>query len=304
MHWYVIISYLFKSYLTLLEAIPLSVKIITDSTAYLPETLCRDYDIQVVSLSVNFEVETFREVDIENTFFYSKMSKSKVVPTSSQPTLNELCQAFEGSVSQGSAVVGIFISSLMSGTYSTAQTARSMVLERYPDATIEIVDSLSNCMQLGFAVITAARAAKEGHTVEEILRRTEENIGKSRFLFVPDVLDYLKKGGRIGGAAALLGSILQIKPILTVVDGKTALYGRVRTKAAAIERIIKTFIDDIQKRGLGEVIVHHIHSEDEGNRIAETLSHLLDQPVPVYPIGPVIGLHVGPGTVGLVYYTR
>lgn len=282
----------------------MAIKIVTDSTSYLPETLRLKFDIRVVSLSVSFETETCRETEIDNQTFYQKMNANKRIPTSSQPTPDDLYQAFEGPVSQGDAVIGIFISSHMSGTYSTAQTARSMVLERYPEARIEIIDSLSNCMQLGFSVMTAARAAHDGHAMDEILRQVQEVIRKSRFLFVPEVLDYLKRGGRIGGAAALLGSILQIKPILTVIDGKTAVYDRVRTKTAAIERIIKTFIQDIQEHGLGEVIVHHIHNEAEGDRIAERLSSLLGQPVPVYPIGPVIGLHVGPGTVGVAYYTK
>jgi len=177
-------------------------------------------------------------------------------------------------------------------------------LEKYPDAVIEIIDSRSNCMELGFAVLAAARAAQKGQSLVEVVAEADQVITKSRFLFVPESLEYLKKGGRIGGASALFGSVLQIRPILTVIDGKTDLLTKVRQQKRAIQKIIDTALDDLRHYGLGDIAVHHINCEAEGKKVAEVLASSLGRQIPVYPIGPVIGLHVGPGTIGVVYYTQ
>lgn len=278
----------------------MAIKVVTDSTSYLPRHLRDELDIRVVSLSVNFADETYAEEEIDNITFYRKMAESREIPTSSQPSLQSICDVFEGLVEAGHAVVGVFISSDMSGTYSTALVARDRILARRPEARIEIIDSRSNCMELGFVALAAARAGKP---MARVLAGAREVTPKSRFLFVPETLAYLKKGGRIGGAAALLGAILQIRPILTVLDGKTAVFGKVRTKTRAVQKIVSVFLEDVERRGLGEVVVHHINNEAEGRELARFLQGKLNCAVPVYSIGPVIGLHVGPGTVGVAYYT-
>lgn len=282
----------------------MAIKLVTDSTSYIPMELRDKYDISVVSLGVSFGLETYDEEDIDNETFYDKMAKHKELPTSSQPTPLRLYELFEQFVSVGDSVVGIFLSSDMSGTYSSALIAKCMIAEKYPDATIEIIDSRSNCMELGFAVLAAAKAAHEGEPFEQVVAEAKNVISKSRFLFVPQTLEYLRKGGRIGGAAAFLGSILQIKPILTVIDGKTAVFGKVRTTSRAIATIIDAFLKDVKEKGLGEVVVHHINCMAEGIKIAEMIEEHLNISVPVYSIGPVIGLHVGPGALGVVYYTK
>jgi len=278
--------------------------VVTDSTSYLPKHLREQYNIRVVSLGVNFDTETYKEEEIDNSTFYDKMAKSPKIPTSSQPAVEDLYNAFEELVKEGHSVVGVFLSSDMSGTYSTAAMARNMVIEKYPEAIIELIDSRSNCMQSGFVSLTAAKAVQAGASLEEVLGQANSIIYKSRFIFSPEVLDYLKKGGRIGGASALLGAILQIKPILTVIDGKTAVLDKVRTKKRAIQKMVHIFLEDIKSKGLGDVIVHHINNEAEGRELAKTLESSIGRTVEVYPIGPVIGLHVGPGTLGIAYYTE
>ena len=282
----------------------MAVKIVTDSTSYIPMALRNMLDIHVVSLSVNFEHETYREEAIDNSTFYSKMAQSKKTPTSSQPTLQDFYQVFEELIKANHSVVGIFISSDMSGTYNGALAAKKMILEKYPQATIEIVDSRSNCMEAGFAVLAAAQAAQEGHNIDGVLNNCYRTIERTRFLFIPHTLEYLRKGGRIGGAQALLGTILQLKPILTVIDGKTAVFDKVRTKSRAIDRLLQEFYQDVERKGLEKVAIHHIDNEKEGQEIALAIGQKLHTDVPLYPIGPVIGLHVGPGTIGLVYQTR
>ena len=280
------------------------VKVVVDSTSYIPKELLTENDISVVSLNVLLNGKSYREVDLENEFFYKEMDKSNEIPKSSQPSIDEVKEVFTSIAKEGFDIVGIFISSKMSGTYSTAHLVREMVLEEYPETNIELIDSESNCMQMGFSAIQAARAAKKGENIEKVVEEAKKVINTSRFLFVPDTLKYLKKGGRIGGASALFGTILQIKPILTVQNGETSVYEKVRTKKKAVEVILKKVLDDMTERGLGEVIVHHINCEEEGLDLAKKLEDELKIPVKIQSIGATIGLHVGPGSIGVAYYTK
>jgi DegV family protein with EDD domain len=282
----------------------MTIKIVTDSTSYISEELKKKYDISIVSLSVIFGNEELKEINIENKTFYKKLDESMSIPTSSQPSLDEMYNVLEKQIVDNNQVVGVFLSSDMSGTYSNACLAKSMILEKYPNALIEIIDSRSNCMQLGFAVLTAAKAAQKEKSIDEVVALVNDNIKRSRFLFIPDTLEYLKKGGRIGGASALLGTIFQIKPILTVIDGKTELFQKVRTKKRAIQTMVDKFIEDIAKNGLGEVIIHHINDVEGALSFAKTIEECTGAKIEIAPIGPVIGTHVGPGALGIVYYTN
>lgn len=282
----------------------ISIKIVTDSTSYIPENLINELDISIVSLSVVFKKDVYKEVDISNEFFYKKLGEHNEIPTSSQPSVEEFYGIFEENVKINNEVVGIFLSSDMSGTYSTANLAKNMIIEKYPDAKIELLDSRSNCMQLGYAVIVAARLAKEGKKISEVVEGVNNNIKRSKFIFIPDTLEYLKKGGRIGSASALLGSILHIKPILTVTDGKTNVLEKVRSKKRALDRIVDIFIEDINKCDIGEVIVHHINCEEEAKKLAAYIGEKIEKVIEVCPIGPVIGVHVGPGALAIAYYTK
>jgi len=281
----------------------MAVQILTDSTSYIDKNIREKLKINIVSLSVNFEDESFREVDIDNETFYKKM-KSKGIPKSSQPSISEIYNVMRRVVEKGQSLLCVFISSNMSGTFSTAHVAKDMIIEEFKDAEIEIVDSRSNCMQLGYAAIVAAKAALEGKSLSEVKMIAEDNIKKSRFLFIPDTLEYLKKGGRIGGASALIGNLLKIIPILTVENGETTMITKVRTKQKAMVTMVDKMLQDIKELGLGEISVHHIDCYDEAKIIANDLMQKLNIEVGICDIGPVIGLHVGPGTVGLAYYTK
>ncbi|MGL4773068.1 MAG: DegV family protein [Clostridium sp.] len=283
----------------------MGIKLVTDSTSYIPEEFINDLDIKVVSLNVIMDGTSRREVELKNETFYEEMDRSDEIPTSSQPSIEEVKSVFEEIVKNGDTVVGVFLSSKMSGTYSSAHLIKEMILEDYEDAKIEIIDSKSNCMQMGFAVVEGARAAKEGKALNEVVEKINHVINNSRFVFIPDTLKYLKKGGRIGGAASIVGTILQIKPVLTVQDGETSVLDKVRTKKKAIERMIKCLKDAAEKNPIGEVIVHHINAENEGLELANYIkSELSLDEVKIQSIGPIIGLHVGPGSIGIVYYTK
>lgn len=281
----------------------MTVKIVTDSTSYLPQELVETYDIDIVSLGVVFEDSSYSERNISNSFFYSKLAESHEIPTSSQPAITEFADIFSKNAREGHQTVAILISSKMSGTFNTAVMAKSMVLERQPEAVIKVIDSGSNSMQLGFAALAAAKAAKAGKSISRVIECAKENIARSRFIFVPHNLDYLKKGGRIGLASALIGNIMKIKPILTVSEGIVKVMKKVRTKKRAVKALIDTLMTDIKNYGLGDVIVHHIECEKEASELARIIGAELNQQVNTAAIGPVVGTHVGPGAIGLVYYT-
>ena len=282
----------------------MAIKIVTDSTSYISDEYIKKYDIKLVSLNVIINGVSSREVDIENEVFYEEIRNSKEIPKSSQPIPNEMLNTFKEIVKDGDSIVGIFLSSKMSGTYSNANMIKDMILEDYPDAEIHILDSKTNCMQMGFAVIEAARAASEGKSINEVINAANHVINNSRFLFTPETLEYLKKGGRIGGAAALFGNVLQIKPILTVVNGETSIFKKVRTRKKAIEEIVKTVLEEIEAKGFGDIVVHHINCQEDGLKLAKALENKLGKKIEIQSIGPVIGVHVGPGSIGIAYYTK
>lgn len=282
----------------------MAIKIVTDSTSYIADEYIKKYDIKLVSLNVIINGVSSREIDIENEVFYEEIRNSKEIPKSSQPIPNEMLNTFKEIVKDGDSIVGIFLSSKMSGTYSNANMIKDMILEDYPDAEIHILDSKTNCMQMGFAVIEAARTASEGKSINEVINAANHVINNSRFLFTPETLEYLKKGGRIGGAAALFGNVLQIKPILTVVNGETSVFKKVRTRKKAIEEIVKTVLEEIESKGFGDIVVHHINCQEDGLKLAKALENKLGKKVEIQSIGPVIGVHVGPGSIGIAYYTK
>lgn len=281
----------------------MAVEVLTDSTSYINKNITEELNINVLSLNVKFNDSSFKETEIDNKSFY-KMMEEKGIPISSQPSAGEMYDEMERTVKRGNSLLCIFLSSDMSGTCSTAHMVKKMILEKYEEAEIEIVDSRSNSMQLGFAAITAARAAKEGKSLLEVKEAAEVNIKRSRFLFIPENLVYLKKGGRIGGANALIGNLLKIIPILTVEDGKTSVLTKVRTKQKAIKTMVEKMFQDINDFGLGEIVIHNINCYDEAKELANYIMGKLNVNINISDIGPVIGLHVGPGAIGIAYYTK
>lgn len=274
-----------------------------DSTCYLPKEYIDKYKVSIVSLNVLLNGQSYRETDITNEWFYKEMAKSSEIPTSSQPSIEDVYNCMENLVKDGHDIVGIFLSSDMSGTFSTSNLVKEMILEKYPNANIVCLDSKSNCMQAGYAVLEAAKASFDGKSLDEVINIANNVINNSKFIFVPDTLEYLKKGGRIGGAAALFGSLLQIRPILTVEDGKTTVFTKVRTKKKAVDKIVSTILEQNKKSSIKGLIVHHINCEDEGLELASRLKNELNlSEVKIQSIGPIIGLHVGPGSIGVAYH--
>jgi len=280
------------------------VRVVADSVAALPDSDVQELAIEVVDLYVNDGDTNLPDREIDLDRFYKRLADSSTLPTSSQPSVDALVTAFRGAVEQGFDVVGVFISSKMSGTVETAQMAAAMVRKEYPAARIEIVDSESNSMQEGFCAMAAARAAQAGETLERCVQSALETVKRTRYLFSPASLEYLRRGGRIGGASALLGQLLQIRPILTVENGETTTFSKVRTQGKALSEMARIFTSDVQNLGLRRVAVHYIGDRAPAERFAtEQIEPIAGRQVPIVPVSAVVGLHVG-AAVGLVYETE
>ena len=284
----------------------MAVRIVTDSTNYLPVEQLRAFGLKAVPLYVHDGDEMCPETTIDVAAFYRRLEDTRTLPTSSQPSPDALATAFReaGEESgEGGAVLGVFLSSLMSGTVQAADLAAAMVREERPDAQIVVLDSESNCMQEGYAVLSAAEAAAAGAGIEECVEAARATIARTRFLFSPTSLEYLRRGGRISGAASLLGSLLQVAPILTVENGETNVVAKVRTHAKAMAEMGARMQADIERCGLRRAVVHAISEISIAEGFArEIVEPIVGEPVDVIPIGPVIGLHVGPAA-GVVYET-
>lgn len=283
----------------------MAIKIITDSTSYLDHNTIKELDIQIISLGITMHGETYKETEMDYNEFYDSLKSDKsFFPKSSQPNLEEFTTLMTTLVEEGHEIIGLFLSSKMSGTYQTACMIKQQILDEHPDAKIHLIDSLTNCMQLGFAARQGALLAKEGMDADSIVASCEDLLSKSQFIFMPDTFEYLKRGGRIGTAKALLGSLLKITPLLTVKEGVTTIFIKIRTKKKAI-LFLKDYLEEqITDYGLGDIIVHHIQNEEEGRMLADKLTQLTKRPVELRSIGPVIGTHVGPGAIGVAYYTK
>jgi len=282
----------------------LAVKLVTDSTSYIDEKTQAQLDIQKVHLGVNFPDESFDETAVTYDYFYNKIERDNVIPTSTQPSPAQIYNVFKQIVMRGEEVLGVFLSSKMSGTYDTALSIKKSILEEIPQARIEVMDSKTNCMSMGLQVVEAAIAAQAGKGLEEVLKTAQQVRDRVRFYFTPASLQYLIKGGRIGGASALIGSLLKIRPVLYVNDGMTDVFAKVRGTQRAIQCMLNQLRNDAEHYGLKHLLVHHIHDEKRGQELADYLSQLYQREVPCCSVGPVIGLHVGPGTVGIVYTTE
>ncbi|KUG03910.1 degv family protein [hydrocarbon metagenome] len=284
----------------------MTVKLVTDSTSYIPESVCEEHGIKIASLGVCFPDEFFLETEVDYNYFYEKIDREGIIPTSSQPAPGLFYKIFEQIVKNGDEVLGIFISTGISGTCGSAATAREMILEKYPEARIEIMDSRNVCMGLGLQVLAAAEAARNGKSMEEVLEAASWVRERVHFYFVPLTLDYLQKGGRIGGAAALIGSVLSIKPILYISsEGKIEVFEKVRGLQGAVKHLYKKLKKDVDRYGLKSLVVHQVHDLLRGQEVAQEIGDNLEiEGIPVLAIGPVIGLHVGPGSFGIVYCTE
>jgi DegV family protein with EDD domain len=276
------------------------IKIATDSTADLPLALIKEYNIAVIPLKVFFGKDVYREgIDITPSEFFGKLAAYDQLPATSQPSPGEFQNFYEDLTKDGSAVISIHISSLMSGTSQSALIAKSCL----PDKDITIIDSKQVSMALGIVVLAAARAAKAGKRKEEIIDIVHTMIEKVQTYFVVDTLEYLEKGGRIGKAVAFLGTMLNIKPVLTIEDGLIAPCEKIRGKGKALEHIIGIAKDYTEKHGQLHSVILHGNVLNETVKFHQRVSEELKCPeIIIGDIGAVVGTHAGPGIIALFFY--
>lgn len=280
------------------------VAIVTDSTAYLPPEVQERFRIPVVPLNVLWGEELLKDgVDIDPSAFYQRLQSAKVMPTTSQPSAGEFVDFFRQAAEEKrtDTLVGVFISSALSGTVDSAKMAQEML----DDLRVRVVDSRSTSMGLGFQAMAAAEAAQAGASVEEILDAIRQVQYRLQVLFVVDTLEFLHRGGRIGGAKRYLGTALKIKPLLELEDGKIEAVEQVRTKKKALARLLELAAERKGQSPVARAAVIHANALEECLALKDEAWALLE-PGEIYvsEVSPVIGAHTGPGTLGLAFYTR
>ena len=270
------------------------VAVVTDSTTYLPPGLIERWGVEQVSLYVGWGDERLPEPEYELDDFYARLRDSPDLPSTSQPSVGDFLACFEPLAEAGRDVVSVHIASGLSGTCESAREAARALADKGQPGRVEVVDGQTGAGGLGCLVIAAARAAEEGASLNDVV----EAIGRTRqeldMWFCLDTLEYLRRGGRIGAAQALVGSALKIKPILTFGTEITPV-GRVRTRKRAMQQMV-AYQHELRDRGASDWFVQHAQSPEEAaTLVAEGTAIFGGEPLFCTEVGPVLGAHLGSG---------
>jgi DegV family protein with EDD domain len=275
------------------------VAIVTDSTIYLPKELIEKHSIKVAPQVLVWGNEIYADgVDIQPSEFYERLKTAKVMPSTSQVTPPTFHKIFSELYEQGCQILAILISEELSGTIASAIQAREML----PGAAIEIVDSRTTAMATGFHVLRAAEAAAQGASLAECMEVAERARQHTGIVFAVDTLEFLHRGGRIGGGSRFLGTALNIKPILEVVGGRVEAIERVRTRKKSLERLIELVQERIAGRTPVRLATLHASAAEDAQDLMAQANRRIDSIENIFTeVSPVVGTHAGPGTVGLAF---
>ena len=274
-----------------------NVAIVTDSTADLPTQLVKARSISIVPLTLNFEGRSLLDgVDIRPSEFYRKLPNATTHPTTSQPAPGRFAETYADLLKDHEAIVSIHISEKLSGTYASAVQGAEMTDPR----RVHVIDSQLVSMSLGLLTLAASEIAAQGAGPEQVVERVNGMREQVQTYFSVATLEFLRRGGRIGRASALLGSVLQVKPVLCIRDGLVTPLERVRTFERALDRVIELTRGVDRGKGLC-VIVGHADAEADAERVARELEPVAET-LMIQPLGPVVGAHAGPGVVGVGCY--
>ncbi|HOC21077.1 MAG: DegV family protein [Chloroflexi bacterium] len=280
------------------------IAIVTDSTADLTPELIETHEISIIPLKIQWGKDAYVDgVTLDIPTFYRMLQERQDFPMTSQPSAGEFITFFRQVAERYHAdtIVGIFISTLLSGTLTSAAQAK----EALPELRIELHDSRSISMGIGFQVLAAARASKKGASVEDVLLAASRVRTRMELLFTVDTLEYLHRGGRIGGATRLLGTLLNFKPLLMVEGGKIDAWGKARSRRKSLEALVTEAQRRLAGRRPVELGVIHTPEDPDAEMLTSLVMDQL-QPQRLYTglISPVLGTHGGPGSIGLVFYTE
>ena len=277
----------------------MTIRIVTDSTADVTPEMAHTLGITVVPLTVFFDDEAYLDhIELDNATFYRKLQTNKSIPRTSQPSPAAFQEAYKRLIDEGAdGIISIHLSSALSGTYQSACTALDTLPKNTRQIPIEIIDSQTVSAGILLGLKRAVEWAREGQSVEEIKTKLEDFYSRTRLLAVLDTLEYVRRGGRIGGAKALLGNMLSVKPIISLKEGSVIPVEQPRTRNKALARLVQLALES----GPIEEIAIIEADETIGQQLAETLKTSYPHEVQHYKLGPVLGTHAGPGAAGLFF---
>jgi DegV family protein with EDD domain len=275
------------------------VAIVTDSTATIPNDIMAQYPLWEVPLVLIFGEETLEDrIDIQPSEFYDRLETDPIHPTTSQVTPASFQKIFKQLLDEGYDILAVLVSPKLSGTVESANQVKA----EYPDAAIEVFNSESIVMGLGWQVLMAARAAKEGASLAECKEVVEKAKPMTGVVFAVETLEYLHRGGRIGGGAKFLGTALNFKPILEIQEGAVESVERVRTRKKSLARVVRLIEERIDGRKPLHLAALNANAEEDARWLLDVgCAHLNPDEKMYTEVSPVIGTHVGPGVVGLAY---
>jgi DegV family protein with EDD domain len=279
------------------------VALVTDSTSYIPRDVREKYPITVVPQVVIWEGQTYEDdVTITPEQFYTRLRTAKVMPSTSQASVVNMHKAFSTLMEQGYDVLGIFLSAKLSGTFQSAVLGREQLTSG--KEKVDFIDSETTAMAMGFMVLHVARAAMEGASLAECKKLAEAARSHVGLFLTVDTLEFLHRGGRIGGAQRFLGTALNLKPVLTVQGGRVEPVERVRTRGKALDRVVELVVEKCGGQSPVRLATLHADSEADAKIMLDKISPLVNPIESVFAaVSPAVGANTGPGTVGLAYMT-
>lgn len=274
--------------------------IVADTTCGLPRDLLAQRDIPLIPQIVMFGEETFHDdKDLDTATFLQKLKASKSLPKTAAPEPPLYYPIFEKAKKTGESIVIVAPTGKASGTVRSAQTAA----QEFPEVDIRVVDTQTISCNLGSLVLVADDMAKAGKSADEIVAKLEDMIPRGRIYFLVDTLEYLAKGGRIGGAKRLLAELLEIKPILQIKDGQVESFEQQRTKKRALARLVEVAVENCQGGESAHLCVLQVEAESEAQALVAELQSKIDVPqIPIYELPPAIVVHAGPRAMGVGFF--